>query len=282
MSSVSLQRQTVTPHQQGQTLQTFLREELQISSRQAKSLLDSRKVFVNGKRIWMAKHTLRKGDRIEWSPLPRSGKKNTHTKITVLYRDAYLMAVNKAPGYLSDRDPKSIEALLRIQEGNPALRALHRLDRDTSGLLLFLLSSEHRNSYQDLFRKKEIRKVYQALLCGHPPSDTVTLRKSLDGKSAETTFRVLKTHGDFCKVECQIGTGRLHQIRRHALEIGCRVAGDRKYGSQLPLSSIEKSLPRQMLHAFTVEFKCPLSGKKIRIHAPLAEDFQKAVKQLGV
>jgi 23S rRNA pseudouridine1911/1915/1917 synthase len=278
--SKSKNQRLITQQDHGKALQLFLREELQISNRQAKTLLDNRAVLVNGKRVWMAKHPLRKGDQVEWPALTINPSPSEN--IEILYQDPYLIAVNKAPGLVSDRDPKSVETRLREQENNPALRALHRLDKETSGLLMFLRNSEHREAYLDLFRRQEIHKVYQALLLGQPDKENATIRKTLDGKSAESHFRVLKRKGDFCKVECKIGTGRLHQIRRHALELNCRVAGDRQYGAKLPLNAIEKSLPRQMLHAFSVEFFCPQTRKKVKIHAPLAADFQSAIKQMGL
>ncbi|MGA0334009.1 MAG: RluA family pseudouridine synthase [Kiritimatiellia bacterium] len=270
----------VSKSHQGSTLQQFLREELQLSNRQAKALVDSRGVFVNGKRIWMAKHALRSGDKVECAALPPPEKKIFEHEIAILFRDERILAVNKPAGLVSDRDAKSVEALLRTRELNPALRALHRLDRETSGLLLFLQTSEARERYLDLFRNQEILKVYQVLLAGQPKENEIVIRKSLDGKSAETRFRILKRRGEFCRAECQISTGRLHQIRRHALEMGCRVAGDRKHGLSTPASGIEKSLPRQMLHAFRVEFICPFSSRTIRIQAPLAADFQAAIQQL--
>ncbi|MDF3127719.1 RluA family pseudouridine synthase [Kiritimatiellaeota bacterium B1221] len=273
-------RSLITQRDHGKTLQQFLRDELKLSSRQAKSLLDTRAVFVNGKRIWMAKHNLRKDDLVEWPHQKKSPKPGD--KINILYKDPYIIAINKAPGVISDRDKFSAESLLREQENNPEIRALHRLDKPTSGLLMFLRSSDHREAYLELFRRKEIQKTYQTLLVGQPREDQVTIRRALDGKSTETTFRVLKRHGNFCKVECTIGTGRQHQIRRHAMELGCRVAGDTQYAQQLPISPIEKSLPRQMLHAFSVEFICPHSKRKIRIHAPFTHDFQSAIKQMGL
>ncbi|WFB35343.1 RluA family pseudouridine synthase [Kiritimatiellota bacterium B12222] len=270
----------ISPKDQGKTLLLYLREELQISNRQAKDLLDRRSVFVNGKRVWIAKHKLKIGDLVEYPPVQE--KRERSPKIEIVYKDPFLLAVNKAPGLISDREKNSVEDLLRKQEGNPSIRALHRLDKETSGLLMFLYNSQHREAYLDLFRRQEIAKVYQCLLAGQPQEYQITVRKVLDSKTAETNFRFLKRQGEFCKAECKISTGRLHQIRRHALEINCRVAGDRKYAQNMPISTLEKSLPRQMLHAYGVEFICPKSKKKIQIHAPLAPDFQKAVKQMGL
>lgn len=276
----SANQNLVTQRHHERTLQQFLRDELNLSSRQAKALLDTRAVFVNGKRTWMAKHPLKKGDQVEWPNQRITSKKGA--AIEILYQDPYIIAVNKAPGMISDLDKHSVESQLREQLGNPALRALHRLDKETSGLLLFLQSSEHREAYLNLFRRKEIQKVYQALLVGQPSKDDATIRKALDEKSTETTFRVLKRHGEFCKVECHIGTGRQHQIRRHAVDLGCRVAGDTKYAQQIPISPIEKSLPRHMLHAFSVAYICPLSKRKVHIHAPFPADFQSAIKKMGL
>ena len=271
----------VSQHHHGKALQLFLREELNLSSRQAKSLLDRRTVFVNGKRVWMAKHLLKKGDIIEW-PTQVKTKNSGKQELPILYKDGYILAVNKPAGLVSDRDKRSVENLLRTQENHSSIRALHRLDKETSGVLLFLRTSEHREAYLNLFRNKEIQKFYQTLLVGTLEREHVTIRKAIDTKQTETHFRVLKRKGPFSKVECEIGTGRTHQIRRHALELGCRVAGDTKYGQFIPISDVEKTLSRQMLHAFSVEFICPLQKKKIKIHAPLPPEFQKASKRMGL
>ncbi|MEX2607731.1 MAG: RluA family pseudouridine synthase [Kiritimatiellia bacterium] len=265
----------------GESLQGFVRDQFGISSRQAKDLLNRRSVIVNGRRVWMAKHKVQKGDTVEVvdAPSPPPARREP---LTILYGDPWILAVNKPPDRVSDRASDSVESCLREQENLPRLRALHRLDRPTSGVLLFNRDESMREPYLDLFRGKRIEKMYEALLAGQPADRETAVRKPLDGKSAETTFTVIKRNGDFCRVECRIATGRLHQIRRHALAIGCRVAGDRHYGSQGGIHPLEKNLPRHMLHAASVTFTCPHRNIPIHIFAPLPPDFTHARKQLGL
>lgn len=271
----------VPPANAGEGLQGFLRDQLNISSRQAKDLLNRRSVLVNGKRVWMAKHVLKKGDTVEIvgsvAPPPAGSG-----SIPLLYADDWILAVNKPPDSLSDRAGDSVEARLRAQEHLPALRALHRLDRTTSGVLLFNREASMRDAYLKLFRDKHIQKRYLTLLAGQPADRETVVRKPLDGKTAETTFTVIKRKGDFCSAECRITTGRLHQIRRHALHIGCRVAGDRQYGRQNNIHPLEKTLSRQMLHAASVSFICPHRNIRVYIEAPLPGDFTSAKKRLGL
>ncbi|MDA3874878.1 MAG: RluA family pseudouridine synthase [Kiritimatiellae bacterium] len=271
----------VTPANAGERLQGFLRDRLGISSRQAKYLLNRRSVFVNGKRVWMAKHALKKGDTVEGAGAPPPSPAQQEP-LPILYGDSWILAVNKPPDRVSDRAPDSVESILRKQENLPGLRALHRLDRPTSGVVLFNRDESMRAPYLDLFRGNRIEKIYVALLVGQLDSRETGVRIPLDGKTAETNFTVIKRKGDFCRVECRIPTGRQHQIRRHALNIGCRVAGDRHYGQQSNIHPLEKTLPRKMLHAASVTFTCPHRNVPIHIFAPLPQDFTVAQKQMGL
>lgn len=271
----------VTPANAGVRLQPFLRDSLGISSRLAKDLLNRRSVFVNGQRVWMAKHPLKKWDIVEVAGTPSPSPVHKEA-LPVLYEDPWILAINKPPYRVSDRASDSVESILSTQENLPQLRALHRLDRPTSGVLLFNRDESMREPYLELFRGKRIEKLYIALLVGQPPSRETVVRKSLDGKTAETTFTVINRKGDFCRVECRIPTGRQHQIRRHALNIGCRVAGDRHYDQKNGIHPLEKTLPRQMLHASSVSFTCPHRGKPIHIFAPLPQDVTEAQKLLGL
>lgn len=281
MSPIPPTRFQVPAASAGESLHGFLRDRLGTSSRQAKELLNRRSVFVNGKRVWMAKHILKKGDTVEVadSPPPSPPKRE---RLPILYGDSWILAVNKPPDRVSDRASDSVESILRTQENLPNLRALHRLDRPTSGVLLFNRDESMREPYLELFREKRIEKVYMALLVGQLDTRETVVRKSLDGKTAETAFTVLKRTGGFCRVECRIPTGRRHQIRRHALNIGCRVAGDRHYVPQSGIHPLEKTLPRHMLHASSIAFTCPHRMIPVHIFAPLPRDFVVAQEQLGL
>lgn len=269
----------VPPSDAGRPLADFLRDRLDLGGRRAKALLDSRNVFVNGKRIWMAKHPLRGGDTVAVKAPPPDREQADTSSLSILYRDNGLLAVDKPAGLVSDRRADSVEARLRKQLDLPDLRALHRLDRETSGVLLFNPRAAERTPYLELFRNREIDKTYQAIFRGRLPSVRKTVDKRLDGKEAVTHFRILKQRGAYFHAECRIPTGRKHQIRRHALETGCVMVGDSHYGLNREVPNIEQAVARQMLHAASVRFPCPHTGAEIHIRAPLTDDFEAALKR---
>jgi len=264
----------------GLSLREFLRKRLDLSGRKAKELLDRRQVLVNGKRVWMARHPLRKGDRVAVQTGQSSAAPTD--KLEILYRDDLLIAANKPPGRLSDRHPAGVEALLRRQLDLPRLRALHRLDRDTSGVLLFASESDKRDPYLELFRQRKVDKHYLVLLRGVPSPPRQTITRRLDGKSAETILTVLNRKKGYCLAECRIVTGRTHQIRRHVRAVDCVVVGDRHYGPGDTLPAVERAIPRQMLHARRVTLPDPRTGLPLAIEATPPGDFQAARTRLGL
>ncbi len=278
---------SVSAKEAGMGLQAFLQGRLDLSGRKVKALLDTRNVLVNGKRVWMSRHELRSGDKVLLPYMPEgkpevSAKGAAKAPVPLLYRDRWILAVNKAPGLVSDRDKHSLEARLQEELDLPDLRALHRLDKDTSGLLLFTLREQDRDPYVELFRNKRIHKRYLVLVSGKLAAGKQVVRRRLDGKEAESRFQRLQQKGAFSLALCEIPTGRTHQIRRHLQDLDCRVAGDRAYGQQRAISPEEQSLPRQMLHALDVRFPCPHTSAELQLQAPLPKDFQKAVSALGL
>ncbi len=263
----------------GRTLQDFLRGHLGVSNRQAKALVDAREVYVNGKRVWMARHVLHAGDRVRAPGAARVAPREA-VEPTILFQDDWLVAVDKPPGCVTDQHPASLEARLRIALALPELRALHRLDRDTSGVLLFTRLASERDPYVELFRRHELRKGYQAIVRGVPPRDSFRIDARLDGKEALTEVRVLRRAAGHCRLACVIPTGRTHQIRRHLEMAGCVIVGDKLYGGSAAPPEVERGIARQMLHAAELEFRCPHSARLLALHAPLPEDFRDALRAL--
>jgi 23S rRNA pseudouridine1911/1915/1917 synthase len=268
----------VSRKENGMTLADLIRKHLALSGKKTKNLIDQRNVFVNGKRIWMAKHACQAGDIIRTS-VAAPAPKTQH--LTILYRNPYLLAVDKPPGLTSDKHAQSVETLLRTQENDPALRALHRLDKTTSGVLLFTRDPQNRENYIDLFREQKITKRYRVILRGEPEKNQHTIRTRLDGQEAETNLTVLARNRSYCYAECLIPTGRTHQIRRHVQQIGCMVVGDDHYQRGETLPKIEQGIPRQLLHALDVKFTCPITAAPLHIQAPLPNDFKKALQHFG-
>lgn len=272
------QKWTVSRLEGNRTLQEALRERLHLSNRGAKSLLDARTVFVNGSRVWMARHKLRAGDVVEVRGPARPAKPEAAPEI--LYRDAWLIGVNKPPGCLSDGDAYSVEARIRASLNLPTARALHRLDRDTSGVLLINAREEDRGPYVELFKAKALAKTYLCLARGRPEKQEFTIRARLDGKEAVTHFRVRRQRKGYCLLACEIPTGRTHQIRRHLAIAGLGIVGDKQYGQRDGVPPVEREATRHMLHASDLTLPCPHKGAKLHIHAPLPPDFQHFLKKL--
>ncbi|HXV73274.1 MAG TPA: RluA family pseudouridine synthase, partial [Sphingomonadales bacterium] len=174
---------------------------------------------------------------------------------------------------------------------------LHRLDADTTGVLLFALTNAANRELSRQFAGREVEKIYLALVAGIPP-DSISVNNFLKpgvrgrtvavpsgGQPAETAFRVLKTYspplsngndGGFALVEARPMTGRTHQIRAHLAGKGFPLLGDSHYGGPLLVAAGGERLHirRHLLHAFRLAFRHPATGKETTIEAPLPADFK--------
>ncbi len=260
---------------QGRPLLEFLASELAVSRRKAKGLLDRRVVFVNRRRIWMARHPLRPGDRIEII----EDQPPATQPCPVLWRDGQLIAVNKPAGVeVTGKD--ALEGRLRDELSCPSLAAIHRLDKNTTGCLLFAVEPEIKSRMIDLFRENAIQKSYRALAAGRMKSPTRTIRVPIDGKSAITHLKVVKSTDIASHLSVRIETGRTHQIRKHLAGIGHPILGDPQYGGGKITVDEHRTLPRPMLHAEELRFPHPDTGAEIHVQAPLPEDFRQALRTL--
>jgi len=231
-------------------------------------------------------------------------------EITVLYEDDTLLAVNKPSGLLSapdryDPDAKVVSRELEMEYGR--VWTVHRLDLDTSGILLFAKDDETHRSLSVMFEEREVRKVYHAVITSRPswtetvcdlslsPDGDRMHRTIIDGagKPSVTEFTVLGCHAKMAIVEARPRTGRTHQIRVHLAALGYPVACDPLYGDGKPLflSKIKRRwkgdedrerplMTRTALHAFSIEFNHPVTGAAMRIEAPYPKDFKALVTQL--
>jgi 23S rRNA pseudouridine1911/1915/1917 synthase len=265
----------------GTFLLDHLSEHLALSRRAAKTLLDDRLVFVNGRRIWMARHLLQIRDVVELLPdavLPK--KDGTSPPVRILLDDPKFLVADKPPRLLAVGE-KSLETRLRDQLGIPELRAVHRLDKDTSGCVLFAKDEATRRALVAQFEKGQVRKLYHALVAGTLPVREMDVRTLVDNLPAVSHVRQVsaQTKPPRCAhVTVAIETGRTHQIRIHLQHIGDPVLGDRQYFT--PLSAAFPEVPRQMLHASELRFLHPASGKSIAIASPLPKDFRDWLRAL--
>jgi len=260
-------------------LQDFLAHHLGWSRNKAKALVDSRNVFVNGRRIWMARHALHPGDVVEVPFQP--GASQPPDAVSVLFANRDYVVVDKPPGLLSN-GPDSLETDLRRDLGIEALVAVHRLDRDTSGCLLLAKRQESFDRAVDLFKQHRILKLYQAIAAGRLRGPEQTLDKPLDNEPAITHLQVIDSSPLASHLKVRIDTGRTHQIRKHLEGIGHPILGDKAYGTRRVLPAELRHVERQMLHAATLQFESPLDGEKIRVTAPLPGDFTACLGILGL
>ena len=262
----------------GTDLLSFVALRLEVSRKQAKRLLDARVVFVNDKRTWMAHHRLKPNDRVEVLEVAAAKKK---VSVPVLFEDDDYVIVDKPPGIISDGED-SLETRLRHERSEPGLQAGHRLDRDTTGCLVFARSPAAFEALVEVFRRRDVVKWYHAIVEGHIARDDLVLRAPVDGQPAVTELRILDSGRDASHIRLLLLTGRTHQIRKHMAGIRHPVVGDRHYATGAKRKRAILKAGRQMLHAFSLEFKHPLTQRTVRAKAKLPRDFRNCLKTLSL
>ena len=261
---------------EGMRLFAVVAEELGISKKQAQAAIDEKRVLVNGKRIWIRKHPVMENDLVEI--LIEDHKTPSPSRIQILWQDADYLIVNKPPFVLTNAADGSLEEMLRKQEKNRSICAVHRLDKETSGCLIFARSPEAKAAMVPMFRGKDIMKIYRAVAVGKFSSNWKELRTDIDGYMSTTLVKLLDTNRQASYLELRIETGRTHQIRRHLADKRHPVLGDKKYAGTGSALSLEQ--PRQMLHAYRLIFPHPATGETVRATAPLPTDFKRCLAQL--
>jgi RluA family pseudouridine synthase len=259
-------------------LKHFISEKAGISGKKAKALIDSRRVFVNNRRVWMAAHMLSPGDIVN-IPEETAGAA-AQQEYRIIYRDNDIIAADKPAGMLSDRDANSLEEKLKKSTGNQKLRAIHRLDRETSGIILYAASSGVFEAYKAMWEEKEVRKEYFAVSIGEAGFDEKRVSSPVDNKPAASDIKVISRGAGLTLFMVKIATGRKHQIRVHLASIGHPVAGDTLYGPKNISGSLQ-GLSRHMLHAYRLKFKCPVTAKEMDLKAPMAGEMLETAKKAG-
>lgn len=243
-------------------------------------MLDKRLVFVNGVRTWMARHILQKGDLVEMHGAVHH-RTAPRQSVQILFECHDYLVVEKPAGSLSN-GPDSVESTLRSQRGEPALRAAHRLDRDTSGCLLMARSKAALDAIIPVFRGQRVIKKYHALVAGMIPVDERLIDIPIEGAPAVTHVRVLARSRHASHILARIETGRTHQIRKHLSGIGHPVLGDKQYGTRTQLQEEFQQVERHMLHASHLSLPVPADGTRISVEAPLPPDFRRWMKRLRI
>jgi len=261
---------------EGKRLFILLAEQLDISKKAAQALIDEKKVLVNGKRVWIRKHEVHEDDLIEI--LVSDFKKPEAKKIAILWEDEDYLIVNKPAYYVTNADDNSIEAKLQVQQKNKNICAVHRLDKETSGCVIFAKSAEAKKIMIPMFQGRDIIKIYRAVTIGHFPTSWKEIRTDIEGYMSTTLVKTLDSKKHASYLELRIETGRTHQIRRHLADKRFPVMGDKQYAGTGNELSLEQ--PRQMLHAYRLIFPHPKTGKPIRATAPIPGDFKACLSQM--
>ena len=302
----------VPDDRQGQRLDNFLLGQLKGAPRSlVYKLVRSGQVRVNGGRA-KAERKLEAGDEIRIPPLrlAETAEKGTPAKglleamdASIVFEDARLLAINKPAGVASHGGSGisfgAIETL-RALRPKDSLELVHRLDRDTSGLLVVAKKRSALSELQALMREEGgIAKRYLALLTGRMPDGAMRVDAPLHiglrqggerhvqvnpaGKPSLSHFRVLERRGGQSYCEVRIETGRTHQIRVHALHIGHPVAGDDKYGDADANRRLREKagLKRMFLHASTLEFALDGGRAPYLLNAPLAPELVDVLDRLA-
>ena len=298
----------VAPEQGGLRLDLFLTgREIGLSRSQVQRAVEEGRVQINGSPVRSGRK-VKAGDKVAIR-LPEarpSGILAEAIPLTILYEDASLLVIDKPAGMVVHpaaghavgtlvnallhhcRDLSGIGGVLR-----PGI--VHRLDKETSGLLVVAKSDEAHWGLAEQFKRHEVKKTYQALVYGDPKTDGgrieaavgrhPTDRKRMStkgsrGRSAVTIWRIRERYGVAALLEVDIETGRTHQIRVHLTDLGHPIVGDRVYGGAGRIRTVGdpaararmKVLDRQALHAWHLAFTHPVTGEKMQFSAPLPED----------
>ncbi|CEM61936.1 RluA family pseudouridine synthase [Treponema phagedenis] len=243
-------------------------------------------------------------------------KKPEKHPFTLVYQDEDIIAVNKSAGIsvTADRWNPDEQRLDILLQQSPALKdkklfTVHRIDKDTSGLILYALNEESHKKLNESFMRRNVQKTYHCLIAGIPYENffSVDLKLKSDGdekhrtiidkkngKEALTHFEVLKPLGRFTLLEAKPVSGRTHQIRAHLAAAGLPILCDSLYGNAKPLflSELKKNwrgekaqeqplISRLALHAYKLEFEHPRTGTLLSFTAEYARDFKTALNQLG-
>jgi len=262
-------------------------------------VLRSGEVRVNSGRV-KPEYRLKPGDRVRVPPI-RTAEKPPSAKpaeFPVVYEDAALLVVDKPAGVAvhggSGVSFGVIESLRASRPQAKSLELAHRLDRDTSGLLIVAKKRSALVELHRMLREGEIEKVYLAVARGQWEGKTREIRESLhkyvnakgerrvsvreDGKAAVTQVKVLRKSADFSLLEVKLLTGRTHQIRVHLAHAGHPVVGDDKYGDFELNHRLEKAgVRRLLLHAHRLAFAHPLTRQALKLEAPAPAEMQRLV-----
>jgi len=302
----------VVPNERdGQRLDHFLVEMVPgISRSRLSNLIGKGFVLVNGSTV-KAGNRLKGGERIEVSLPPPEPVAIEPEKVefAVLHEDDDLLVIAKPPGVVvhpaaGHRKGTLVHGLLAYCDNLSGISGVerpgivHRLDKDTSGVMVIAKSDKSHHGLVELFKTRQVKKVYHAIVFGKPGTQKGCISRAIGrhrsnrkkmavllhgGREAVTCWSVLQELSDFATyLEVRPETGRTHQIRVHMAHLGHPVAGDKLYGSKQQAQMNDKyCIKRQCLHAYSLSFTHPVTGKWLEFVSPVWPDMQAILDKLG-
>ncbi|MBI3403087.1 MAG: RluA family pseudouridine synthase [Acidobacteria bacterium] len=305
---------TIDPDAADLRLDKFLAGAARLGSRgKAVTALDRRKVFLNEREVTIADAGVRlaAGDVVRvWMDRPGSSKRRSaigeERDLPIVYEDDTILVLNKPAGVLAvplpptrRRDARSVfedlEAYLS-RRGRRRPFVVHRIDRDTSGLVLFSKTAKTQKALKEQFKRHEPERVYLAVVYGHPTPASGTWRDYMvwderaliqkethprdpKGKDAVCHYRVIEKFAGASLIEVELLTGRRNQIRLQARLRGHTLVGEQRY-TYGPDSLRTIAFPRQALHAHRLTFRHPVDGRAMQFEVPLPQDMNALVARL--
>jgi len=292
------QKQTRLYVHQSIELMNFLLQKMGGMSRTSvKSLLSHRQIQVNGRIETQFNYLLKESDEV----LVSTSSANTelvHPKVKIIFEDNDLLVVEKSTGILTasiknDSRESTVLSVLKtyVRKANPrnGVFVVHRLDRETSGLLVFAKTREMQEFMRENWTQIATERVYTALVERKVEKDTDTIISWLTenpttmrvyssftnngGKKSITHYKKIKSNDEFSLIELRLETGRTNQIRVQMSSIGHPVVGDRKYGS-----GVSPIMNRLALHAHLLAFEHPITQQKMVFELPIPREFVKVFR----
>jgi len=257
-----------------------------LSRRQARVLLDIGGVFVDGRRVKVAGRPVHAGEEVvavmggalaRATGRPgRDARARDESRLpahSVVFEDEDLVVVDKPAGLLTAPTPESdrnnLAGMLERRPGGGRIFVVHRIDLETSGLLVFAKNDDANRTLSEMFRRHDLERVYLAVVAGAFPDRIRRIEQPVGGRAALTHVAVHERLRDLATVlECRLETGRTHQIRLHARAVGHPVLGDDRYGVPFPAAPP----PRMALHATTLGFAHPRTRAPLSFTSPWPAD----------
>lgn len=260
-----------------------------------KQMLAHRQVKVGENIVTQATRQLTPGEDVKVN-LAREFREFYHRRLRIVHEDDQIIVVHKGYGLLSMADDSArsgetaysiLREYLKNEHPGNKLFIVHRLDRDTSGLMLFAKTLEAKEALQHNWNNMILERKYLCVVEGTPEPAEGTLRSYLGensrhevysmpdagegGKLAVTRYRTLGSRGNFSLVECELDTGRKNQIRVHMKQLGTPISGDRRYGGN------PSPIHRMALHAQTLRFVHPTTRRLMSFSTPIPDSFRRLV-----